>query len=90
MSRYASGKIGGPLSIGFPEPLKIRPSISSDTGVFRTLKLQIKIKYDEQKFGTNMFQEILELRALNRNRLNRFPVRPISTSFLGKSLLPHQ
>jgi len=38
ISKYASGNIGGPLSIGFPEPLKMRPSISSDTGVFRTCK----------------------------------------------------
>jgi hypothetical protein len=28
--------MGGPLSIGFPEPLKMRPSMSSDTGVFNT------------------------------------------------------
>lgn len=36
MSKYASGKIGGPLSMGFPEPLKMRPSMSSETGVFKT------------------------------------------------------
>lgn len=36
MSRYASAKIGGPLSMGFPEPLKIRPSMSWETGVFKT------------------------------------------------------
>jgi len=33
--------MGGPLSIGFPEPLKMRPSMSSDTGVFNTCE-QIK------------------------------------------------
>jgi hypothetical protein len=38
ISKYASGKIGGPLSIGFPEPLKMRPSMSKDTGVFKTYK----------------------------------------------------
>jgi hypothetical protein len=31
--------MGGPLSIGFPEPLKMRPSISSETGVFRTCNI---------------------------------------------------
>jgi len=36
MSKYASGRIGGPLSIGFPDPLKMRPSMSRDTGVFKT------------------------------------------------------
>jgi hypothetical protein len=38
ISKYASGKIGGPLSIGFPEPLKMRPSMSKETGVFKTYK----------------------------------------------------
>mmetsp|Transcript_3047 Transcript_3047/g.8408 ORF Transcript_3047/g.8408 Transcript_3047/m.8408 type:complete len:252 (-) Transcript_3047:107-862(-) len=35
ISRNASGSTGGPPSIGFPEPLKIRPNISRETGVFR-------------------------------------------------------
>lgn len=30
--------MGGPLSMGFPEPLNMRPSMSSDTGVFKTFK----------------------------------------------------
>ena len=36
MSRYCSGITGGPPSMGIPEPLKMRPSISSATGVFST------------------------------------------------------
>ena len=32
ISKYFSGKISGPPSIGLPIPLKIRPTISSDTG----------------------------------------------------------
>lgn len=35
MSRKSSAKIGGPLSIGFPEPLNTLPNISSDTGVLK-------------------------------------------------------
>jgi hypothetical protein len=58
ISRYASGKIGGPLSIGFPEPLKMRPSISRDTGVLRTLKNANKRNMNEPKFCTNMFLKI--------------------------------
>lgn len=43
MSKYASGRIGGPLSIGLPDPLNILPSISTDTGVFNTCRKNIKI-----------------------------------------------
>ena len=35
ISRCSSAKTFGPLSIGLPEPSKIRPSMSSDTGIFR-------------------------------------------------------
>ncbi|CAG5076910.1 Protein of unknown function [Cotesia congregata] len=35
ISKKSSARIGGPLSIGFPDPLKTRPSMSSDTGVLR-------------------------------------------------------
>lgn len=34
MSRYSSANTFGPLSIGNPDPLKIRPSMSSETGSF--------------------------------------------------------
>ena len=37
MSRKSSGNTAGPLSIGLPEPLKMRPSMSSETGVVRML-----------------------------------------------------
>lgn len=37
MSRYSSASTGGPLSMGLPEPLKMRPSMSSDTGVVKIL-----------------------------------------------------
>mmetsp|Transcript_17087 Transcript_17087/g.55789 ORF Transcript_17087/g.55789 Transcript_17087/m.55789 type:complete len:225 (-) Transcript_17087:125-799(-) len=37
MSRYSSASTGGPLSMGLPEPLKMRPSMSSDTGVVKML-----------------------------------------------------
>jgi hypothetical protein len=40
--------MGGPLSIGFPEPLKMRPSMSSDTGVFNT--------YEDNKREKNVSQ----------------------------------
>ena len=33
MSRKSSAITVGPLSMGFPDPLKIRPSMSSETGV---------------------------------------------------------
>ena len=33
MSNKSSAMMGGPLSIGFPDPLNIRPNMSSDTGV---------------------------------------------------------
>ena len=33
MSRKSSAITVGPLSMGFPEPLKIRPNMSSETGV---------------------------------------------------------
>jgi len=36
MSSYSSAKIGGPLSIGLPEPLKVRPSISQEIGILST------------------------------------------------------
>mmetsp|Transcript_10501 Transcript_10501/g.16807 ORF Transcript_10501/g.16807 Transcript_10501/m.16807 type:complete len:207 (+) Transcript_10501:1257-1877(+) len=36
MSSIASGITGGPPSMGTPEPLKMRPSMSSDTGVLST------------------------------------------------------
>mmetsp|Transcript_17838 Transcript_17838/g.53744 ORF Transcript_17838/g.53744 Transcript_17838/m.53744 type:complete len:203 (+) Transcript_17838:5043-5651(+) len=36
ISRYFSASTGGPPSIGFPLPLKMRPIMSSDTGVFNT------------------------------------------------------
>ena len=36
MSRYVSASTGGPPSIGFPDPLKMRPSMSSETGVLST------------------------------------------------------
>lgn len=35
MSRKSSAKTGGPLSIGLPDPLNTRPSISSETAVRR-------------------------------------------------------
>lgn len=35
MSKKSSARIGGPLSMGFPEPLKTRPNMSSDTGVLK-------------------------------------------------------
>ena len=35
MSRNSSASTAGPLSIGLPEPLKMRPSMSSETGVVR-------------------------------------------------------
>ena len=35
MSKKASARTSGPSSIGFPLPLKMRPSMSLDTGVFR-------------------------------------------------------
>mmetsp|Transcript_9609 Transcript_9609/g.40777 ORF Transcript_9609/g.40777 Transcript_9609/m.40777 type:complete len:240 (-) Transcript_9609:248-967(-) len=36
MSRYSSGITSGPPSMGWPEPLKMRPSMSSETGVLST------------------------------------------------------
>jgi hypothetical protein len=36
MSRYFSASTEGPPSIGLPLPLKMRPIMSSDTGVRRT------------------------------------------------------
>ena len=36
MSRYTSGMTGGPPSMGCPLPLKMRPSMSSETGVLST------------------------------------------------------
>lgn len=38
--------MGGPLSIGLPEPLNMRPSISSETGVFNTYR------HEREVFGT--------------------------------------
>lgn len=32
MSRYSWGRTLGPLSMGFPDPLKMRPTMSEDTG----------------------------------------------------------
>jgi hypothetical protein len=35
MSKYSSANTLGPLSIGRPEPSKIRPNMSSETGIFK-------------------------------------------------------
>lgn len=52
--------MGGPLSIGFPEPLKMRPSMSCDTGVFNTCENNKREKRDSTV-------EIIHSKSMNQN-----------------------
>jgi len=36
ISKKSSANIGGPLSIGLPDPLNVLPNISSEIGIFNT------------------------------------------------------
>ena len=45
MSKKSSANTFGPLSMGFPEPLKIRPSMLSETGVRRMVPVNSQIVF---------------------------------------------